>query len=49
VELEPDQEKQEDDPEIGDVEHFLGRSDQPQPERADQCAGDQITEHGAEP
>ena len=49
MELESDQEEQKHDAEIGDVQHLLGRVDQPEPVRPDQRAGDEIAEHRAEP
>ena len=36
MELEPDQEEEQDDSEIGDVEHLLGRADQAEAVRADE-------------
>ena len=48
VEFQPDQEEQQDDAEIGNVEHVLGACHQPQPIGADQRARTQIAQHRAE-
>ena len=48
MKLQPDQEQQQHDAELGDVQHLLRRVDQAEAVGADQRAGDEIAEHRAE-
>jgi hypothetical protein len=45
--LEPDQEQEQHHAEFGDVQDRFGVVEQPEPERPDQQAGAQVTQHGA--
>jgi hypothetical protein len=49
MELEPDQEKEKDDPEIGDVEHLLRGADQAEAVGADDGSGDEIAQYCTQP
>ena len=48
IELQADDEQHEDDAELGEVQDGLDVAHQAEPERADQAAGEQVAEHGAE-
>ena len=48
LELEPDDEEEEHDAELGDAAHRLGLADERQAGRADDDAGGEVAEHGAQ-
>ena len=49
VELEPDEEEQEDDSDLGDLQHRLAAVDEPEQLRPDESAGDEIAQGRSEP